>query len=97
MANEKHPPIHDTQSELERVNSQIQEVEREVNEAEKKLSVRERQMRVLMSCLGDLRAELREEEIVGTSLENEVEEEEVNEGEVVEESAQPPAKKRKRL
>jgi len=88
IANEQHPPIHKTKSELEQVNEQIQLVEKEVEEATEKLSVREKQLRALMSCLGDLKASLNEEEIVKQPKEDE-------EAEVAE-AAAPPAKKRKR-
>jgi len=93
IANEQHPPIHKTKSELEQVNEQIQLVEKEVGEATEKLSVREKQLRALMSCLGDLKASLNEEEIVKQPKEDE--EGCVKEAEVAE-AAAPPAKKRKR-
>lgn len=63
ISNEKHPPIHTTQTELNKVISQIQQVEEEVGEATAELNLREKQLRVLMSCLGDLKASLREEDI----------------------------------
>jgi len=93
IANEQHPPIHKTKSELEQVNEQIQLVEKEVEEATEKLCVREKQLRALMSCLGDLKASLNEEEIVKQPKEDD--EGCVKEAEVAE-AAAPPAKKRKR-
>ena len=91
MANEKHPPIHTTQLELNRVNEQLQLVEREVQEQTEQLHIREKQLRVLMSSLGDLTASLKEEEIVTSMAEEEQEE-----GEEEEEGEMPPTKKRKR-
>mmetsp|Transcript_21622 Transcript_21622/g.33928 ORF Transcript_21622/g.33928 Transcript_21622/m.33928 type:complete len:252 (-) Transcript_21622:258-1013(-) len=97
IANEKHPPIHKTKAELEEVNEQIDVVEREVGEITDKLSVREKQLRVLMSCLGDLKASLKEEEMRKVTNDGNNDEEE--EGVIVEERVDkvaPPAKKRRR-
>ena len=94
IANDKHPPIHKTSAELQEVTKQIQLVEKEVGEATEKLKVREKQLRALMSCLGDLKASLNEEEIVKKTDDEEKEEEEGCVAEVDEEA--PPAKKRKR-
>jgi hypothetical protein len=108
LANEQHPPIHKTKNELEQIQEQIQLVGREVNEATLKLTVREKQLRLLMSCLGDLKASLNEEEmivtqqqkktVVMTTMENKEEEEEgmVEEKKRKGEEAAPPANKRKR-
>ena len=110
LANEQHPPIHKTKNELEQIQEQIQLVGREVNEATLKLTVREKQLRLLMSCLGDLKASLNEEEMIVTqqqkktvmmtTMENKEEEEEeegmVEEKKRKEEEAAPPANKRKR-
>lgn len=93
IANDKHPPIHKTSAELQEVTKQIQLVEKEVGEASEKLKVREKQLRALMSCLGDLKASLNEEEIV-KKTDDEEKEEEGCVAEVEEEA--PPAKKRKR-
>lgn len=92
IANEKHPPIHKTRAELQEVTEQIEVVEREVGEITEKLSVREKQLRVLMSCLGDLKASLNEEEIRKETSNNEDEEGVVEEIEEV----VPPSKKRRR-
>lgn len=64
ISNEKHPPIHQTQCELDKVTEQIEQVQSEVEVATAKLHLREKQLRTLMSCLGDLKASLNEEEFM---------------------------------
>lgn len=64
ISNEKHPPIHKTRCELDKVTEQIEQVQSEVEVATAKLHLREKQLRTLMSCLGDLKASLNEEELV---------------------------------
>jgi hypothetical protein len=104
LANEQHPPIYKTKSELEQVNEQIQLVEQEVRESTEKLQLREKQLRLLMSCLGDLKSSSNEEEIVKkTTMEVGNNEEGNNDckeddEEVAKEAAAaaPPTKKRKR-
>lgn len=64
ISNEKHPPIHKTQCELDKVTEQIEQVQSEVEVATAKLHLREKQLRTLMSCLGDLKASLNEEEMM---------------------------------
>lgn len=95
IANEQHPPIYKTKSELEQVNEQIQSVEREVGEAKEKLKVREKQLRLLMSCLGDLKTSLNEEEIVEKNA-AEMENVEGYDCKNEEAAVPPPEKKRKR-
>lgn len=95
IANEKHPPIQKTRAELEEVTEQIEVVEREVGEVTEKLSVREKQLRVLMSCLGDLKASLNEEEIMKSTAKTTNNEDEEGVVEEIEEAA-PRAKKRRR-
>lgn len=64
ISNEKHPPIHKTQCELDKITEQIEQVQSEVEVATAKLHIREKQLRTLMSCLGDLKASLNEEELM---------------------------------
>ena len=63
MANDKLPPIRETQIELSNVQNEIVSVQKEVKQASYELQVREKQMRVFMTSLNDLKSTLHEEEL----------------------------------
>ena len=63
MANDKLPPIRETQIELSNVQDEILSVQKEVKQALFELQVREKQMRVFMTSLNDLKSTLHEEEL----------------------------------
>ena len=63
MANDKLPPIRETQIELSNVQDEIVSVHKEVKQALYELQVREKQMRVFMTSLNDLKSTLHEEQL----------------------------------
>ena len=83
MANDKLPPIRETQIELSNVQNEIVSVQKEVKQALYELQVREKQMRVFMTSLNDLKSTLHEEELKKKEDNNESNEgaNEGNEGE----------------
>mmetsp|Transcript_5717 Transcript_5717/g.10322 ORF Transcript_5717/g.10322 Transcript_5717/m.10322 type:complete len:258 (+) Transcript_5717:51-824(+) len=67
VGNASHPPMRETTEELQKVQHEIAKVKREVKEARMEMNVRERQLRMVMTCLRDLKSGLAEEELKKSS------------------------------